>query len=49
MNDRMTSDEFLRLFGHQPEDARWMSAADSAEYLGVVIYLVNRQQGDPGR
>jgi hypothetical protein len=43
MPERLTEDEFLALFSRAPAVGRWMSAADSAEYLALITYLVDRQ------
>jgi hypothetical protein len=42
MPERLTVDEFLALFSRAPMVGRWMSSADSAEYLALVTYLVDR-------
>ncbi len=49
MNEPMTFGELLVLFGRSLADARWMGAAESAEYLGLVTYLTTRGLGDQRR
>jgi len=34
--------ELLALFGRAREQTRWLSFADSEEYLAVVTYVVER-------
>ena len=43
MPRKLTADEFLALFSRAPGVNRWMSSADSAEYLTLITYLVARQ------
>ena len=42
MKDKVTTDEFFGIFGLRPESVRWLAAADSEEYLGLVTYLAQR-------
>jgi hypothetical protein len=42
MSEKLTVDELFGLFGRTTEDARWISSADSEEFLAVVTYMVNR-------
>lgn len=44
MNERLTVDEFLALFGRTPDVGRWVGSADSEEYLRLVTYLVGRSK-----
>ena len=44
MSERLTLDEFLSLFRRTPELGRWVSSADSQEYLTLVTYLVERSR-----
>ncbi|HKV31917.1 MAG TPA: hypothetical protein VJT14_12975 [Candidatus Dormibacteraeota bacterium] len=39
---RLTMSDVFSLFGRHAEDTRWVAAADSQEYLAVVLYLVQR-------
>lgn len=43
-----TADDCLRLFGREAEAGRWQAAADSAEYLAIVLWLVDRDERDEG-
>jgi len=43
MPEKLTVDEFLALFSRAPGVDRWMSSADSEEYLTLITYLVGRQ------
>ena len=45
MDEHLTLTEVFSLFGRQPEDTRWVASADSQEYLAVVLYLVQRNDG----
>ncbi len=38
----LTMSDVFSLFGRHAEDTRWVAAADSQEYLAVVLYLVQR-------
>jgi hypothetical protein len=40
--EKLTLNDLFALFGCSPEDTRWVGSADSAEYLTVVTYLVQR-------
>ena len=40
--ETLTVVELLSLFHHQGEDSRWISLADSNEYLGIVLYVMER-------
>ena len=42
MNEDLTLNELLALFGRTPEQTRWASSADSEEYLTLVTYLSER-------
>jgi hypothetical protein len=42
MTEKLTLTELFALFGRGPDDSRWVGSADSAEYLTVVTYLVQR-------
>jgi hypothetical protein len=42
---RLTMSDVFSLFGRHSEDTRWVASADSQEYLAVVIYLVQRNNG----
>ncbi len=42
MPERLTLHDLLALFGRGPDCTRWVGSADSAEYLTVVTYLVQR-------
>ncbi|HLB77323.1 MAG TPA: hypothetical protein VJO72_09840 [Candidatus Dormibacteraeota bacterium] len=42
MQEKLTLNDLFALFGRGPDDARWVGSADSAEYLTVVTYLVQR-------
>jgi hypothetical protein len=43
MPEKLTVDEFLALFSRAPGVDRWVSSADSEEYLTLITYLVARQ------
>ena len=40
--EKLSINEPLALFGRAPEQTRWLSFADSEEYLSVVTYVVER-------
>ena len=42
---RLTMSDVFSLFGRHSEDTRWVASADSQEYLAVVLYLVQRNNG----
>jgi hypothetical protein len=42
--EKLTVNELLAMFGRTPDETRWVSFADSAEYLSVVTYVVERNQ-----
>jgi len=42
--ETLTVSELLAIFGRTPDDRRWVGFADSAEYLSVVTYVVERSQ-----
>jgi hypothetical protein len=42
---RLTMSDVFSLFGRHTEDTRWVASADSQEYLAVVLYLVQRNNG----
>ncbi len=42
MPERLTLSDLFALFGRGPDCTRWVGSADSAEYLTVVTYLVQR-------
>ena len=42
MPEKLTLSDLFVLFGRGPDDTRWVGSADSAEYLTVVTYLVQR-------
>ena len=45
MNSEKLSVSYLfAMFGRTPDEARWVGFADSAEYLAVVTYMVERSQ-----
>jgi hypothetical protein len=44
--ERLTTTEFMEMFGRTFEDARWVGSADSSEYLAVVTYIVERNRAD---
>jgi hypothetical protein len=41
----LTMSDVFSLFGRHAEDTRWVASADSQEYLAVVLYLVQRNNG----
>jgi hypothetical protein len=41
-SEKLSVNELLALFGRAPEQTRWLSYADSEEYLAVVTYVVER-------
>lgn len=43
MPEKLTVDEFLALFRRPPGVDRWVSSADSQEYLNLITYLVGRE------
>jgi hypothetical protein len=43
MSEKLTLNELFALFGRTPEQTRWLSSAESEEYLSLVTYLVARQ------
>jgi hypothetical protein len=43
-SDKLTVSELLAIFGRTPEATRWVGFADSAEYLSVVTYVVERAE-----
>jgi hypothetical protein len=47
MTEKLTLNDLFALFGRGPDDTRWVGSADSAEYLTVVTYLV--QRANPGQ
>lgn len=40
--EQLTMVEYLALFGRGSDDTRWISSADSQEYLALVTWLVQR-------
>jgi hypothetical protein len=42
--ETLTVSELLAIFGRTPDQIRWVGFADSAEYLSVVTYVVERSQ-----
>jgi hypothetical protein len=40
MSEKLTLNEFFGLFGRTPEQRRWLSFAESEEYLALARYLV---------
>jgi len=44
--ERLTITELMVLFGKTDDDSRWLSSADSSEYLAVVTYIVERNHRD---
>jgi len=42
MPEKLSLNDLFALFGRGADDARWVGSADSAEYLTVVTYLVQR-------
>jgi len=40
--EKLSINEPLALLGRAPEQTRWLSFADSEEYLAVVTYVVER-------
>lgn len=42
MSEKLTIDEVLALFGRSSDESRWVSYADSEEYLAMVTYVVER-------
>jgi hypothetical protein len=43
-SEKLTVSDLLAIFGRTPDETRWVGFADSAEYLSVVTYLVERSQ-----
>ena len=43
-SDKLSVNELLAMFGRTPDETRWVGFADSAEYLSVVTYVVERNQ-----
>jgi hypothetical protein len=43
-SEKLTVSELLAMFGRTPDETRWVGFADSAEYLSVVTYVVERSQ-----
>jgi hypothetical protein len=43
-SDKLSLNELLAMFGRTPDETRWVGFADSAEYLSVVTYVVERSQ-----
>jgi len=43
-SEKLTVNELLAMFGRTPDATRWVGFADSAEYLSVVTYVVERSQ-----
>ena len=43
-SEKLTVNELLAIFGRTPDETRWVGFADSAEYLSVVTYVVERTQ-----
>ena len=43
-SEKLTVTELLAIFGRTPDETRWVGFADSAEYLSVVTYVVERSQ-----
>ena len=43
-SEKLTVNELLAIFGRTPDETRWVGFADSAEYLSVVTYVVERSQ-----
>jgi hypothetical protein len=43
-SEKLTVNELLAIFGRTPDANRWVGFADSAEYLSVVTYVVERNQ-----
>jgi hypothetical protein len=43
-SETLTVNELLAMFGRSPDETRWVGFADSAEYLSVVTYVVERNQ-----
>jgi len=43
-SEKLTVNELLAIFGRTPDETRWVAFADSAEYLSVVTYVVERSQ-----
>jgi len=41
-SETLTVSELLAMFGRTPDETRWVGFADSAEYLSVVTYVVQR-------
>ena len=41
----LTMSDVFTLFGRHAEDTRCVASADSQEYLAVVLYLVQRNNG----
>jgi hypothetical protein len=44
-DQHLTMSDVFTLFGRHAEDTRWVASADSQEYLAVVLYLVQRNNG----
>jgi len=42
--ETLTVSELLAIFGRTADQIRWVGFADSAEYLSVVTYVVERSQ-----
>ena len=43
-SEKLTVSELLAMFGRTADETRWVGFADSAEYLSVVTYVVERDQ-----
>jgi hypothetical protein len=43
-SDKLSVSELFAMFGRTVDEARWVGFADSAEYLSVVTYVVERNQ-----
>ena len=43
-SEKLSIDELLAMFGRTPDENRWVGFADTAEYLSVVTYIVERNQ-----
>lgn len=44
-SENLSVNDLLAMFGRTPDENRWVGFADSAEYLSVVTYVVERNQG----
>ena len=43
-SEKLSVNELLAMFGRTPDENRWVGFADTAEYLSVVTYIVERNQ-----